>query len=50
MKRVLLSLTALVCTACTAPLQGPKADLGAIATPDPLPPMHRVLPTGTLDF
>jgi hypothetical protein len=31
-------------TACTAPLQGPEADLHAIATPDPVPQVVRPVP------
>ncbi len=31
-------------TACTAPLQGPEADLHAIATPDPVPQVVRTVP------
>ena len=35
---LLLTLGTLFLLACTAPLQGPEADLHAIATPDPVPP------------
>jgi hypothetical protein len=35
--RLLLTILLLSCTACTPPLQGPEADLHAIATPDPVP-------------
>jgi hypothetical protein len=35
--RYLLMLVALTVTACTAPLQGPQADLVPVATPDPVP-------------
>jgi hypothetical protein len=44
MKRTCLSLAALLVTACSGPLQGPHADLVTIATPDPLPQVHRPAP------
>jgi hypothetical protein len=44
-QRLLLFALALsTCTACTRPLQGPAADLHAIATPDPVAQSSRALP------
>ena len=41
--RTLVLLTGAL-TACTAPLQGPEADLHAMATPDPVPQVVRPVP------
>ena len=42
---LILALGTLSLMACTAPLQGPEADLHAIATPDPVPQVVRTVPT-----
>src|SRR5256886_4826713 len=42
--RLCLLLAGVSLTACTAPLQGPEADLHAIATPDPVPQVVRPVP------
>jgi len=45
MRRSLVLVLALsTCSACTAPLQGPEANLHAIATPDPVPQVLRAVP------
>jgi len=43
--RYLFALVPLTLAACTAPLQGPQADLVQVATPDPVPMAVRPVPS-----